>query len=219
MGPAYYPRRVVVLGNRDVSAETIKDLADIPSDASIWTLDLEGVAARVTRHPLVRSALVTRDWNRNVTVTVEERRPLAAIPYFDQFLVIDETGTVLFIARDPAQAPYPVVTGPEPLTDAAIGSAPAAGWLVGALDALFFLSPEGRDRISEAHVDAGGAVILYTLDGARVLLGPADAGLGYKIRFLEAIFQDLEEKGTRAEYIDLRFPANPVIRPRSPDGS
>lgn len=217
LGPAYYVARVAVLGNQAVPTEAITELAAVPPDKSIWALDLRAIAARVTTHPLIRTAVVSRGWNRVLAIAVTERRPLAAVPYFDRFLVVDETATVLFIARDPASAPYPVVTGPEPVTDVAIGGAVAAGWLAGALDALFLLTPAGRDRISEAHVDAGGAIVLYTLDGAQVLLGPADAGLAYKVQFLEAIFQDLEEKRTRAEYIDLRFPANPVIRPRSPD--
>jgi len=212
LSPAFFPSRIEVTGNSVVAAETIRDLAGIPLDRSIWQLDLGAAARRVEHHPLIRTAVVERRWDGTVLITVEERTPFAALPYFDAFLLVDLTGAVLEI-RQAFPTGFPLVTGVD-LPAVAVGQLLDSGPLQWALDTLFYLTEAGRGAVSEVHVGPDLEITLYTVDGARVLLGRADARLSRKLQFLEGILWELQEKGEAAEYIDLRYPDHPVIKPR-----
>lgn len=80
-------------------SELVQQLA-LDSTASIWN-DLDQLAARVAKHPMVLSAEVTRTLPSTVVVTIVERLPVALVSDSGTLSPVDAAGRILPI--DPAR--------------------------------------------------------------------------------------------------------------------
>lgn len=93
-------RKVEFDGVRYVNpSELVANLA-LDSTASIWD-DLDAYAARVAKHPMVKSVDVTRTMPSTVIVSIIERLPVALVPQKGALVPVGASGQTLPI--DPAR--------------------------------------------------------------------------------------------------------------------
>ena len=86
---------VEVVGVREVEADRVRSVADVPIDHPMVRVDTDRVAARVSELPGVAEADVSRSWPSTITITVTERRAVAYHESSGGVELVDSTG-VLF---------------------------------------------------------------------------------------------------------------------------
>ena len=157
--------------------------------------------------PRVRSVEIARRLPGSVIVALEEREPVAIIPYTEAFYVIDGSGVVL----GPAELlDLPVLNGQIPV-GLVLGEVVASRSLqTGGARVAALCTPALRDEISEINVLDLEDIQLVTRRGVRVRLGPG-VDLPLKIEVLESLFHRLPSGPAS---LDLRLPHTPVLEKR-----
>jgi cell division protein FtsQ len=213
--------RVAVTGTTHTPADTVRHLTRVDSGAVMETIDAALVADRVTRHPWVERADVTKQRaRRTLHVAVTERTPAA--------LSIDAQGDPAYYLDRHGYA--------MPLPDSAGYDVP----LVRGLDAGYhpvrrLAPPSLRDVLSALHTSEADALVAELAvqpdSSVRLVTAPVGAHgalpvrlgtgrIGSKLRRLRAFARQVlatRPKRPVAE-IDLRFEGQIVTRERPLDG-
>ena len=202
-------------GNRIVPEREILNLAGIPRNERLFGVDLNAVRLRVEQHPFVRSASVNRNAPDRITVTIDERVPVAAL-VLDHILYVDAEGIVLPAAATGEILDLPVITGDLPAGECVPGKRVTAGNFLEALEILTTAREVGDDvlhLISEVHLDGGKDIVLITAEsGVPVVFGHGNAAM--KLVTLDGFWKAIvgergaEDLGT----VDLRFADQVVVR-------
>jgi cell division protein FtsQ len=206
---------VHVDGNRIVSTKEVLALASIIGGQRLFEVDLSAVQRRVLENTFVKAASVRREAPNRITISLEERIPVAAVAG-EKMLYLDGEGFVLPFVRSEHVFDLPVLTGAadrmaleagKQATDANIAQA------LNILTASQRIDNELYRRISEVHVEGDKDIILYAADaGVPVIFGRGETGPKLT-KFNEFWKQVLVHRGAHElSYIDLRFHDQVVVR-------
>ena len=95
-----------VIGAVHVSADAVRQAANVPAGTQLARVDVAGVTRRVGDLPWVQSVEVRRGWPNVLVIVVGERTPVAVVPNGKMLSYIDSTGTTFdAIAKAPAGMP------------------------------------------------------------------------------------------------------------------
>ena len=199
-------RDVRVEGARNVSADEIRQLADIPAGANLIMLSLEDVSARLETHPWVLDADVRRDLPTTAVVRVIERTPGGWVEDPSGIAVLAGDGTVLErVSVRPSRLP---ALG-HVLEDLAVGERAD----IGGEPLRVAASMGGSLRREIASVELEGSdVILRLRAGGTVLYGDPD-NLSAKNRALVEMLRWANEEGIDIRTVDIRVPSAPSLEP------
>ncbi|MAE94360.1 MAG: hypothetical protein CL910_06835 [Deltaproteobacteria bacterium] len=215
------PERTAVVslqisGNRRVPPSELVALCGVIPGTPLGSVDLEGVAARIRRHPWIAQVRVTALPPERLLVGVEERTPRALTRLGDELHYVDGGGVPF--APAPAPADIPELVGAE----AAAQDLPSPA-LVEGIQILDALAREGLPaplRIEVGAADTGERPAFEWRRGQltqRVVLGAG--GFAEKLarlaRLLRADLSDARE----AIRLDLRFAGRVILRQPEPDPS
>jgi cell division protein FtsQ len=188
-------RHVEVSGADRLGDAEVLAAADVPEGEPLARVDLATVRTRIQALADVSSAEVTRAWPDTVTITVEERTPVAVVEIGGRLRGLDEEGVVFREFRSvPEGLPRvetPVDTGRDALLEAAR--------VVSALPA------ELTRRVDHVEVATVDQISLELRDGRTVLWGSAEES-GAKAEVLAAL---LEQPGST---FDVSVPGQPTVR-------
>jgi cell division protein FtsQ len=208
LAKAWLLERTAALGLRveDIQVEggTTTDRAAILSalragpGTPILAIDPARAEQRLVALPWVSSAVIERRLPNTVYVRLVERRPLALWQRDGKMQLIDDTGTVIPVARLDRFARLPLVVGPDAAKDAA------------SLIAMLATQPD-LDRHVTAAVRVGGRRWNVRIDGRIVVLLPEDdpASAWAALAHLERSSAILDRE---VEAIDMRLPDRLVVR-------
>jgi cell division protein FtsQ len=213
--------RIAVTGAQHAPPDTVRQLARVDSGTVMETIDANLVADRVTRHPWIRRADVTKQRaRRTLLVTVTERTPAA--------LAIDGKGDPAFyLDRHGYAMPIPDSTGYDVPLVRGLGADyhPVRRLAPPALrQMLAALRSTGTDPlVAELVVQPDSSVRLLTApigghDALPVRLG--NGRLPAKLRQLRAFAKQVlaTSSDTKIAEIDLRFDEQIVTREQPLDG-
>ena len=88
-------RSVTVTGAGAVPRAEVLRAAGIAPGTPLIRVDTAAVARRVEQITQVQSAQVSRDWPDSVTIVIQERTPVLAVPSDGGFALVDRFGVVL----------------------------------------------------------------------------------------------------------------------------
>lgn len=208
-------REITVEGNTIVGADEIRMLANISPGVPLYGVDLYAVRQRIEANSFIRSASVNRDVPERISITVEERIPVATIAA-GELLHCDEEGVILPSVLSTNVFDLPVITGIRKPQAAEAGSRASNPDVRSALAILLMarrVSDESYRRISEVSVGGDGEFMLYTAEsGVPVLFGRGDDAR--KLVKLDAFWREFMEHHGADElaYVDLRFDDQVVVR-------
>ena len=201
--PLLLVTRIQVIGCQQLDPQTVIQQAGIPSDINILVLDLNDVSYKLTKHPWVAEALVSREIPDRIRIEIKERQPVALVKG-RQFYLMDQQGICFTRAAVSKHRGLPIITG---LNLETLG--PGCK-LPQEFTALF------KDLYRESHMslpwrmiseinwnDRSGLSIFTVKGGIRVDLGSSK--YGPKIARLKKVLSYLEERGihTHLQRIDL----------------
>jgi len=178
------------LGEREVLAA-----ADVPDGEQLARLDLATLRSRVEALADVRGAEVTRTWPDTVTITVQERTPVAVVEIGGRLRALDVEGVVFREFRSPPDGLPRVQTPADTGRDALLEAAAVVSALPDDLSRKV-------DHVEVATVDQ---ISLELRDGRTVVWGSAEES-DAKGEVLAAL---LEQPGST---YDVSVPGQPTIR-------
>ena len=212
--PLLQVTRIQVNGYQHLDPQAVIQQAGIPSGANILSLDLDGVRKRLTQHPWIAAAAISREIPDRIRIEIEERKPVALVKG-REFYLADQQGACFAKAAPSEHTGLPIITGFDP----------------GALDSgcnlprEFTVLLENLFRetqlklpwrlISEIRWNRNTGLSFFTARGGiQVDLGSEDYGI--RIAKLEKVLRYLEKKGLQSQLrgIDLSHGNRVFVRGR-----
>lgn len=191
---------VTVAGAEGDLAADIEEVAEVPLGVPLMRVNTGEVADRVGELPEVGEVEIQRSWPQTLTIEVQPRTPMAAVPDGGRWWSVDEHG-VLFNRADKAPKGLPVLNAP---TWASARLARATG--VAVMSAL----PASVEKlVKSVQVESAADVRLILKDDVTVLWGTADRS-DDKARVLLALMKRQEEPPSS---YNVSAPDRPAVVP------
>ena len=204
--PLFEMRTLHVSGNRHLTDAEVARLAGLSRSTNVLWLRGDAIAHRIERNPWVLRARVTRSLPGTVSVSIQERRPVAMVESGRSLLLVSGDGVVLGQARTSARLPVIHFSGVRLAAGARLpGTHPE-------LVVARSLPATVRGRVQRITAPNHGGLTLILRSGVQVLYGDATEA-GSKGRALSSLLSWARKEGVRAEHIDLRAPAAPALVP------
>jgi cell division protein FtsQ len=200
-------KSVEVTGNERLTEAHVRDLAAVPSDATLLRFPADEVGERVKADPWVASVSVSRDFPDTMQIRVVEREPAALVDLVEEYLVVDADGhmierrsleetTALVVIRD--------VEGIDPTP----GRRSTSEGLRNALDILTRLSEEMRSQTRAISVPTIDETALLTNEGVEIFFGIAE-----DVEKKDLVAREiLAEQAGAVVFIDVRAVDRPIWR-------
>jgi cell division protein FtsQ len=212
--PLLQVTRIQVNGCQQLEPQAVIQQAEIPSGVNILALDLDGVRKRLTQHPWIAAAMISREIPDRIRIEIEERKPVALVKGH-QFYLADQQGACFAKAAPSEHAGLPIITGLDPETLGSGCNLPREFTVL--LENLYretqLILP--WRLISEIRWDRNAGLSFFTARGGiQVDLGSEDYGI--RIAKLEKVLRYLEKKGLQAQLrgIDLSHGNRVFVRGR-----
>jgi len=206
--------RIQVNGCQYLDPQAVIQQAKIPSGVNILSLDLDGVRKRLTQHPWIATAAISREIPDRIRIEIEERKPVALVKGH-QFYLADQQGDCFAKAVPSEHAGLPIITGLDPGTlDSGCNLPREFTVLLENLYRETQLKLPWR-LISEIRWNRNAGLSFFTARGGiQVDLGSEDYGI--RIAKLEKVLRYLEKKGLQAQLrgIDLSHGNRVFVRGR-----
>ncbi len=197
-------------GNRRVDRGEVLQWAGVYEGRSVWGAAPGIVRARLLSHPWIREAQVQREFPNRLTITLQERRPVAIV-LVDGPRYVDRFAHVLGPLRDDDSRDYPIISGLD-------GAEAADFATIGMHRALQLLRWCERlhslDAVSEIHVDRQRGVTVFPRRTAVAVV----LGWGHwreKLQRSARVFAAWEGQVDRLTAVDLSFRDLVVVRLRA----
>ncbi|MBM7583303.1 cell division protein FtsQ [Caldicoprobacter guelmensis] len=208
-------KKVTVTGNQNIKDDDIIRIAGIPAGQNIFKIDRKQIKENVESNPLLKVLNIYFKYPDEVIINVEERKPVAAIPYLGSYVVIDIEGHVMEIRSDLEDMPYPLVQGLS-LRGCTIGKPlSVADWyqmkaLSRVLEEIYRQHLEGD--ISEVIVDNPNDIYLVSRNGTLIRLGQA-IEVDKKLKWLKTPnFHQIDSTGASG-ILDVSISNQAIFKP------
>lgn len=209
--PAFNIERVEVAGARLLAEGEIKKLAQVPIGENLFLTRFGKVKERIMTNPVVENVDFLRIPPGTVIIRVKERKEVAVTVLNERSMLVDANGYIFIPTNFPDISRLPVLNG--------INNKWVEGnRIVGEVGIkMIRLLREFRNFISptKLQVDVSNIeeINLLVDDTLRVRIGDSNH-LDRKILVFESIFSKIKSQKDSIEYIDVRFPAFPVVKYR-----
>ncbi|MFF5107737.1 cell division protein FtsQ/DivIB [Streptosporangium sp. NPDC000509] len=177
--PVLGVREIQVVGNAGLSAEQIRQAAQVAEDMPLATVDVAEVEGRIGRISQVESVTVSRGWPGTLRVEVVEREPVAVVPVGDRSALMDRHGIVTEL-RNVAPPALPVLRVSRP--------GPADPATAAALKVITALPQNLARRVAEVLAPSAETVSLRLKDGRAIVWGGGDRPAD-KVRILVTLLK------------------------------
>ncbi len=213
--PSLVVKIIEVAGGSRLSDQEVLRAAQITPGSPILDVDIDQVGQRLSGHPWIRTAHVTRRLPDRVYIAIEERVPRLLLASSSLWLV-DEDGLPFVTTAEAGEfASLPVVTGVTVEKGGTVGEVEkeklrGAIAVAAAFEGRKHLNPKD---IGEIRIDEAGRYHVYTArEGTLLSLGRED--LSQRIGRLDLLLDRGKVSLTEVESVDLDLRSRAVVRPR-----
>lgn len=201
-------KEIVITGEKRAKREEIINLSGAAIGGNIFAMDLKRMVERIESQPWIETASIRRVLPGGLSIEIKEREPFAILKT-GRLFYLDRGGKPFKALDEGDAAGYPVITGlskeeierDEPARDALMKcfefiETEAGGW------------PKEL-AISEIMLSSSHGITVLS-DNVAVKIGFGE----YKVKTerLKRVLDDLTAKGKTAEYIDLTYTGQVVVR-------
>jgi cell division protein FtsQ len=213
--PLFSIREISIAGGDQVFKEDLRVAMGLKEGINIWKISPPKLKESILQLPRISNVEVERVLPDKLLITVEEKYPVAMMPYHDYFLELADDGFIIGIKND-YKGELPLLNG-MPYGKMDLGSRVtdfSRGEIIGVfLEALYAMPAL---PVAEINVENPQQIIIYTREGMEVRLGNKNH-LEDKLKVLEKIYYRLlllEDNNleNKAGYLDLRTAEAPVFK-------
>ena len=201
--------KVHIKGNQLLSEQYILKLCKLNKKTNIFNVQQEELANKLVELPQIKGAVVKRNLPREVVIKLKERDPIAVISDNKSFFVIDKQGWILDTLDTAGSEKFPVFIDQN--LHKKNNKIKLTKHSKLAVDYLSKLSEKLLQEVQEFKVLSSGEVILILREGGKVNLGK-DFKIAKKAKIFNKIYNDLEKKGVKVKYINLKYNRNIFIK-------
>ena len=215
--PIWQIKDVVVNGTKMLSAQEIKTLAGIPLSKNLFFESFARANRNLVKITAIKSYRIYRIPPATVLISIKERRPIAALVFSHGSLFVDREGYILNrnanLSLDISDLPdLPVVSGLE--SKNILSSEKIDGTTTKIIvDVIIKLADFLALQKIQLELTAFEDINLLLDDVLKVKLGTAEQ-LKTKMQVFAALLPEIAGKWSKVHYVDVRYPANPVIKYR-----
>ncbi|AGB41700.1 cell division septal protein [Halobacteroides halobius DSM 5150] len=202
-------REIKIIGNHLLSDQYVLNYSKVNKKDSIFAIDPENIEDKLLKLSQLKSVEVRRDLPNIVVIEIQERRPIAIIPFQSSYQVIDAQGWILEVSNNLFNWNLPLITGVN--IKAQEKRINLSGNIEIAISYLSKLSKKTLVEITEVHVTSQGQFLLFLKQGGEVKLGNK-FDIERKAKMLDLIYQDVKSRNLDVEYIDLRSKGNAFLK-------
>jgi cell division protein FtsQ len=203
--PRFFVYGAEITGNVAISTHEIYTISDIDSQSIFW-VDPNEVAARITSLPNIKSAAVSVALPAQVTIQVVERRPELLWQTGETVWWVDQEGMIVPPKGD-VKGMLRIIDDDQQPLEPGYQIDPA---IVEGAQTLHLLVPD----LSVIRYSRLQGFTVGTPDGWPVYLGDGSQ-VRAKLVVLTALLADLKERNITPTFIDVRDPLRPFYRPKS----
>ncbi len=209
--PLFAVTAVEVQGELRLDAQQVVSVAAIGEGTSLLLVDSAGVAHRLRALPRVASVVVRKYWPHRVVLEIQERTGLLMVPCGEVWFEVATDAMVLAMHHSADAAGLPLLEGLD-VASIAVGSSLPGGEGRGIVVALAQLAGIGGG-LSRAVVTPAGLEASLG-DGTLLYLGTPSADLPGRLAVAMEILAEMQSRGEAVQYIDVRVPGQPVVKPK-----
>ena len=205
-------REVTISGNRVVSEDRIRSLAQLLVGRNIFEMDLAEAATEILREPMVKEVRLSRKLPDRLKISIEEREPIALLAR-ERLYGVDREGVLLPPFSPSTMPDLPIFTSIGRDTTKPGGVLQSARLKEGIqlLEEIRKRDPGFINVISEINLGSREGLTLYLINGSmKVKWGRGD--FGRKIAVLRAALNQIPSDRRFPRMLDLRFEGQVVAR-------
>jgi cell division protein FtsQ len=199
-------RRIVVSNRQLMTAREIVVLSGLQVGDNLLAVDLDEVEKRVSSHPDIRSAAVSRHVPDTIKIEIAERFPVASVHKGRRY-VVDGDGIFLSDRKQRGNSSLPMLVGLD-FGEVRVGEKLSSPGAERVLDLVRRCCETGLARQLElVSIDVRDPdnLILRTKDIEEIRLGNGE--IGQRLQLLSYILEERKKRGLNspARYLDLRW--------------
>jgi cell division protein FtsQ len=214
--PVFAVRRIQVAGNSTLTVRDVTRLAGILEGDNLFQVSAHDVERRLLRSPWIAAADIERRWPSTLALRIVERRAVAVVEDDGGAAMVAADGTVLgrfpdYVAEDPGL----IMSFAYPSLPSTVGAVLVPGSAypgpTGPLELAASFPGPLRREVRSIRID-GDDVRLRLRRGGVVLygsFGSPDA----KNAALLSLLREARKRHIEVEYIDVRIPSSPALKP------
>lgn len=204
-------KTIKVSGNKKLSYDKIVKASLCKKGENIFKVDISNGEDSLLRLPYIKSCNIKRNFPNKITIEVQEREETGILSYNNQFAYIDKDGYILSIREKSGEVSLPIIFGLE-------------NFKLEEGDNLYEIVDNNN---IEEFIRYGNElnvlgvmkyINLTDIDNAKIQLnndikvafGPFN-NVKYKLRFLDKILEDINNKNIKANQILFNKGDNPII--------
>lgn len=216
--PIWDIKEVVINGARMLSDEEIRTMASIPVSENLFFTNFFRAKSNLSKITAIKSFRIYRMPPATVLINIKEREPIATVVFPERSYLIDDQGYL--INRNPNitlnisnLAGLPIVSG---IKEDQILKAEKVDDKNARVIAEIIAKLSPFLEAGKMQLELGGLEkVSFLLDDLlKVKLGEAEE-IKRKMEVFEGLLPVISGQWTEVEYIDVRFPDNPVIKFKS----
>jgi cell division protein FtsQ len=213
--PIFDIKDVVVNGAQMLSADEIRALAAIPLSENLFFTKFARAEENLSKIHAIKEVRFYRIPPGTVLVSIKERKPIATLLFQKKSSVIDKDGYIInrnsnMTLNIPNRAELPVITG---IKEKEAFKGNKVDKRVSYLISQVILKLSKYLESERMKLELGGLknVSLILDDLLRVKLGETER-VRRKMAVFVALLPEIAGKWSKVEYVDVRYPENPVIK-------
>jgi cell division protein FtsQ len=217
-GRIFALREIRVDGVRYLDAQAVIAASGVKTGADLVTLDLDRVRQKLLLQPRVARARVERMLPGLLRIHVEERNPVLLVEHGAPW-ELDSTGVLLPPLAEGVVADVPMLAGVElaNVPGGTLVDSPQVQRGLAWVRSLGSRELQLAGSVSEIDVADERTTALTLMNGTRVL-SPAWPPGTRTLSALRVVLADLQQRGTVAQEVDLRFDQQVIVRPLAQKG-
>ncbi|MFH1485943.1 MAG: FtsQ-type POTRA domain-containing protein, partial [Chloroflexota bacterium] len=206
--PFFKIRKVTMIGNQRLRLEDVSGGSQVMGK-NILAVDTGVIARTVERVPIVKRAIVNRQFStQEIVILIEERQPCAVWQVKDSKYFVDDEGVVF---QKIESAPnLPVVTDMDG-SRIDLGARLDAGAVQLALQLTERLPSEMGTRVERFEYLRSGGLVVVEEKGQRARFGDV-VDFEFKLATWKAILEGTSQAKLKIDHTDLRFGYRPFVR-------
>lgn len=208
--PFFNIQNTVVIGNENISAEQIIQVASIPPQHNIFRLNKKSIKKAIMSIPEIENVKISRKLPSTVQISVTETMPFMYFPFETGYAITNQQGRVLALTDSNENLDLLYITGLE-IKNAEICKKISVQDTI-TFDIILSIMEKFHNvglqpDIKSCHFDSIADFYIYLKDGTKVLFGKT-TDMDYKI----SVLLNILPKTNREEgaYIDLTTPSRAI---------